>query len=391
MRIRTSRNAARLKSSPYPSPDGPGDADLVEERLEVRRPALRHHGRAQHHLEQQVPADDPGDQLAEGGVGERVRRPGHRHRGGELRVAERRQPAADGREHEGQGDTRSRVGLGDAAGQGEDARADDHADAEDGQVQGGQPPLELELRVLGVLEGLLDALGAEYVHFWTLVGPRPSLSRVVSRGWLLVVTDLGSWDALSPGRGRDGLRGRRRAVVAGRRLGGRAGRRAVVPAARGTPTCWCCGPRSLPFRGTWPGGTCTPPTRRARSGRGRRARCCPTRSTTCSAGVRRSRRGPSSSWSTRSTATTGSSGATRGSAVRSRPSPVRPPGPACRCWLPRSSCSTRAASRAAPDRGRRTRSTSRAALPVLSDSERRWLADALSLLEPDHRWLRRLR
>ena len=39
----------------------------------------------------QVPADDPGDELAEGGVGEGVGRAGHRHGGGELGVAERGQ------------------------------------------------------------------------------------------------------------------------------------------------------------------------------------------------------------------------------------------------------------------------------------------------------------
>ena len=143
---------------------GPGDADLVEERLEVRRPALRHDRRAEHHLEQQVPADDPGDHLAEGGVGERVRRPGHRHRRGELGVAQRREPTADGREHERQGDRRPGVGLRDATGEGEDAGPDDHADAEDGEVDGGQATLELELRVLGVFKRLLDALGPKQVH-----------------------------------------------------------------------------------------------------------------------------------------------------------------------------------------------------------------------------------
>ncbi len=126
---------------------GPGDADVVEEDLEVRRPALRHDAGAEHHLEQQVPADDPGDELAQRGVGERVGRAGDRHRGRELGVAEGRQPAADRGEHERQDHAGPGDLLGGLAGQREDAGADDDTDAEDRQVQGGQTFLELVLRV----------------------------------------------------------------------------------------------------------------------------------------------------------------------------------------------------------------------------------------------------
>ncbi|MEZ5089799.1 MAG: hypothetical protein R2719_08750 [Micropruina sp.] len=48
------------------------------------------------------------------------------------------------------------------AGQGEDAGADHHADAEDGQVERGQRLLELVLRFVGVGDRLLDRLGAEH-------------------------------------------------------------------------------------------------------------------------------------------------------------------------------------------------------------------------------------
>ena len=68
---------------------------LLEEEVGVLRPALRDHAGAEQQLEEQVPADDPGDQLTEGGVGERVRRPGDRDGRGELRVAEGGEAAAD--------------------------------------------------------------------------------------------------------------------------------------------------------------------------------------------------------------------------------------------------------------------------------------------------------
>ena len=143
---------------------GPGNADVAEEDHRVRAPALRDHAGAEHQLQQQVPADDPGDDLAQAGVGERVRRARHRDRGRELRVAERRQPAGDGRDHEAQHDRGTGQGAGRSSGQGEDAGSDDHADTEDREVQGRQGLLELVVRFIGVRDGLLDALGAHDAH-----------------------------------------------------------------------------------------------------------------------------------------------------------------------------------------------------------------------------------
>ena len=50
------------------------------------------------------------------------------------------------------------VGLRHHAGEHEDAGADDHADAEDGEVQRRQVPPELVFRLLGVADGVLDGL-----------------------------------------------------------------------------------------------------------------------------------------------------------------------------------------------------------------------------------------
>ena len=155
---------------------GPAEADRLEEGHEVLAPALRHHGRAEHQLEDQVPADDPGDQLAQGRVGEGVRRAADRDRRGELRVAEGRQTTTDRGDHEREHHRRSGVLRSRLAGQGEDAGADDDADAEDREVQGGQVLLELETFRLGVAHGVLDGLGPQHVHRGTLAVPTGTIA-----------------------------------------------------------------------------------------------------------------------------------------------------------------------------------------------------------------------
>jgi hypothetical protein len=134
------------------------DPEVAQQLVEVARPADRHGRRAEGEFEDEVPADDPGHELAEGGVGERVGRAGDRHGGGELRVAERGQPADDAGDDEGDGRRRARGGLRDHTGQHEDAGADDDADAEHREIERGQMALELVLRVVGVLDRVLDGL-----------------------------------------------------------------------------------------------------------------------------------------------------------------------------------------------------------------------------------------
>ena len=119
-------------------PVGPvrdGDADLVHHVGEVRRPADRDRAGSEGQLEDQVPADRPGHEFAEAGIGERVRRAGHRHRAGELGVAERRKCTGDPREHERQCDRRSSLGARGLTGEHEDSGPDDDADTEDRQLQ----------------------------------------------------------------------------------------------------------------------------------------------------------------------------------------------------------------------------------------------------------------
>src|SRR5262249_51610235 len=105
-------------------------AEDAEEVLEVMRPAVRDRRGADGVLQDQIPADDPGEDLAERRVRVDVRRAGDRDHRGELRVAERGEDAGRARHEEGDDDGRAGdVVRGDAR-EHEDAGADDGADAE---------------------------------------------------------------------------------------------------------------------------------------------------------------------------------------------------------------------------------------------------------------------
>ncbi len=134
-------------------------AQLTEQRHEIAGPADGDRGGAERVLEDQVPADDPGDELAERRVGIGVGRAGDRHARSELRVAERRQharqPGQDHRQHDRRPGIRRR-GL---AGQHEDAGADDGADAEHDELArpqhaGQTASMAFELFRLNVFNGL---------------------------------------------------------------------------------------------------------------------------------------------------------------------------------------------------------------------------------------------
>ena len=111
-------------------------------------------------LEDEVPADDPGDELAQRRVAVRVGASGDRDGGGELRVAQRREDAGHPGEHEGQDDRRT--GLADRlADDHEDPGADDRADAQRGQVEGADGALQAAvLRLLNQLVRGLASPGA---------------------------------------------------------------------------------------------------------------------------------------------------------------------------------------------------------------------------------------
>ena len=125
------------------------DAEILEEAHHVARPADGHRGGAERIFEDQVPADDPGDEFAHRGVGVGVGAAGDRHRRGHFRIAETGESAGKRAEHERQGDRRSGIGGGGMSGQHENAGADDGADAERDQVDRRQAALERHAVVRG--------------------------------------------------------------------------------------------------------------------------------------------------------------------------------------------------------------------------------------------------
>ena len=110
------------------------EADVVHQAAEIARPADGHRRRAERILENQVPADDPREDLADRRVGVGVGAAGDRHHRGELGVAEAGERAAGRRQDHRQHERRSRVLRRRRPRQHEDARADDRPDAERGQV-----------------------------------------------------------------------------------------------------------------------------------------------------------------------------------------------------------------------------------------------------------------
>ena len=139
-------------------------------------------------LEDQIPADDPGDQFAHRGVGVRVGASGDGNHRGELRVAERGKAADNRDQHERKRDRRACAGAAEGRGvvdqvfeqgrvqngfeleflagdggadHGENAGADHGADAERSKAQPAESFLQALLGVLRVGDQLVNALGAE--------------------------------------------------------------------------------------------------------------------------------------------------------------------------------------------------------------------------------------
>ena len=130
------------------------------QRDEVPRPAHRHRRGGKEVLEDQVPADDPGDELAHGGVAVGVRRPGDRDHRRELGVAEAGKRAGGPGQEEGIDDGRAGIVGGGLPGEHEDAGADDGADAQHDEAAGAQRALEAVIGLQLGLEGG-DILTAE--------------------------------------------------------------------------------------------------------------------------------------------------------------------------------------------------------------------------------------
>ena len=93
-------------------------------------------------FEDQIPADDPGDQFAHGGVGISVGAAGHRNHGGELRVTKTGKSAADAGDNKREHDRWTRAIGNGRGGAHEQTGADDSADAERDQVHRSERTLQ---------------------------------------------------------------------------------------------------------------------------------------------------------------------------------------------------------------------------------------------------------
>ena len=76
------------------------DAEPVHQIDDMRGEAHAHAHIAEGVLEDQIPADDPGHQLAQRGVGVGVGRAGNGNHGGQFGVAEAGEGADDGHQHQ---------------------------------------------------------------------------------------------------------------------------------------------------------------------------------------------------------------------------------------------------------------------------------------------------
>jgi hypothetical protein len=146
-------------------------------------------------FEDEVPADDPGDEFTHGGVGVRVSAAGDGNHCGKLGVADRSESADDGDEDEGKSDRGTGAGTPEAGGvvnqvfeerrienrgsfeflagdrgadDGEDAGADHGADSEGSEAEPAEGLLEFYFRVFGVGQKLIDAFTVEKLRCHSL-------------------------------------------------------------------------------------------------------------------------------------------------------------------------------------------------------------------------------
>ncbi len=143
-----------------------GDAEAGDEGLEVVAPADGDGHVAHGVLDDQIPADDPGDDLAQRRVRVGVGAPRDGDHRGELGVAERREATRDPGQDERHDEGRSGAGPGGVAGRRradrrEDAGPDDGADAEQDDVEGSEGPFELVFGRRALGHDGVEALGPE--------------------------------------------------------------------------------------------------------------------------------------------------------------------------------------------------------------------------------------
>ena len=119
--------------------------DELKDLVEVLAPRDCDRGGANRVLQDEIPADDPGDELTHGGVGIGVGAARDRNHGREFRIAESSEGAADSGDDKGE-HYRGAGPVGDrGGGPHEESRTDDRADPERDERPGAQRALERAL------------------------------------------------------------------------------------------------------------------------------------------------------------------------------------------------------------------------------------------------------
>ena len=106
------------------------DAQVAQKAHDIARPADGDCRRAKRIFEDQVPADDPGDEFAHGRIGIGVGAPSDWDGGRHFRVAKTRKRAGNAAKYEGERNGRTGVGGRGMTGEHENAGAYDATDAE---------------------------------------------------------------------------------------------------------------------------------------------------------------------------------------------------------------------------------------------------------------------
>jgi hypothetical protein len=118
------------------------DAEVLQKADKVPSPSRSHGSRAERIFQDQVPANDPGKNLTQGGIAIGISRAGNGNQGSEFGIAQPGEHATGSGQNERQHDCRPGVLSGCRSGQNEDARADDGADTQRDQVNRAQSPLK---------------------------------------------------------------------------------------------------------------------------------------------------------------------------------------------------------------------------------------------------------
>ena len=137
-------------------------AEQFQDLAEVPGPADGHRGGGDGVFQDQVPADDPGDQFANAGVGVAISAARASDGARQLGIGQRGEGAGDTRQNEGEHDRRARMLRRHHAGEHEDARADDAADSQHGQVKCAEAAFQTGIGID------VDRFGAEQTHAFSL-------------------------------------------------------------------------------------------------------------------------------------------------------------------------------------------------------------------------------